>query len=131
MSVEGAALKRAKEVCGVLGVSRWTLNNMNQSGVIRGVKIGGQMRYCSQDVAKLTTFPEEATLEGVPPSVAAEMLRVSAKTVARMADSGEVRSFKTPKGHRRIIKADLERLMTQGTNVGRSPRDAGTDEEQG
>jgi len=131
MSVDGSALMRAKEVCRAIGVSRWTLVNLNQSGVIRGVKIGGQMRYCSKDVAKLTSFPEDEKLEGVPPSVASEMLRVSPRTITRMADDGKVRSFRTPNGHRRIIKADLERLMTQGMNAGRSPKDAGTDEEQG
>lgn len=43
---------------------------------------------------------------------AAELLGVSESTVRRWADAGEVRSYRTGGGHRRILEEDLRRLVT-------------------
>lgn len=54
---------------------------------------------------------------------AAAMLGVSESTVRRWVDAGEVRSFRTRGGHRRIHAADLNTLVTEAA---RTPaRDAG------
>lgn len=42
---------------------------------------------------------------------AAELLGVSESTVRRWADSGEVRSYRTGGGHRRILEEDLRRIV--------------------
>ena len=42
---------------------------------------------------------------------AAEQLGVSESTVRRWADGGEVQSYRTPGGHRRILEDDLRRVM--------------------
>jgi excisionase family DNA binding protein len=45
---------------------------------------------------------------------ACEILGVNESTVRRWADSGEIRCFRTPGGHRRFAEGDLV-AMTQGT----------------
>ncbi len=45
-------------------------------------------------------------------TVAASQLGVSESTVRRWADSGEVQSYRTPGGHRRILEDDLRRLVS-------------------
>ena len=45
-------------------------------------------------------------------TVAAEQLGVSESTVRRWADGGEVQSYRTPGGHRRILEEDLKRLVS-------------------
>lgn len=47
---------------------------------------------------------------------ASELLGVSESTVRRWADAGEVRSYRTSGGHRRILEEDL-RQMVGGPNV--------------
>lgn len=43
---------------------------------------------------------------------ASELLGVSESTVRRWADAGEVRSYRTGGGHRRILEEDLRRLVS-------------------
>ena len=45
---------------------------------------------------------------------ASTMLGVSESTIRRWADSGEVRSFRTSGGHRRILEEDLRRIIGAG-----------------
>lgn len=40
-----------------------------------------------------------------------QMLRVTAVTVARWADEGKLASFRTPGGHRRFHRTDIEALL--------------------
>lgn len=42
---------------------------------------------------------------------ASAMLGVSESTIRRWADSGEIRSFRTSGGHRRILEEDLHRII--------------------
>src|SRR5436190_4023518 len=51
---------------------------------------------------------------------ACEILGVNESTVRRWADSGEIRCFRTPGGHRRFAEGDLF-AMTQGGNSGARP----------
>ena len=43
---------------------------------------------------------------------AAELLGVSESTIRRWADSGDIRSFRTRGGHRRILEEDLKQFMS-------------------
>ena len=48
---------------------------------------------------------------------ACELLGVNQSTVRRWADSGKIRCFRTPGGHRRLAEADLI-AMTRGGGGG-------------
>lgn len=48
------------------------------------------------------------------PAEVARLFRVDGKTVARWAKSGQLASFRTPGGHRRYRRADVEALMSGG-----------------
>lgn len=55
---------------------------------------------------------------------ASELLGVSESTIRRWADSGEIRSFRTRGGHRRILEEDLHLMLTgqaspRGQDTGR------------
>jgi excisionase family DNA binding protein len=54
---------------------------------------------------------------------ASELLGVSESTIRRWADSGEVRSYRTSGGHRRILEEDLRVIVDRATAV--PSRDAG------
>jgi len=45
---------------------------------------------------------------------ASELLGVSESTIRRWADAGQVRSFRTPGGHRRIREDDLRQIVASG-----------------
>ncbi|SHI45627.1 DNA binding domain-containing protein, excisionase family [Nocardiopsis flavescens] len=45
----------------------------------------------------------------------AQMLRVTAVTVARWADTGRLTSFRTPGGHRRFLRAEVEAYLVPET----------------
>ena len=45
---------------------------------------------------------------------ASALLGVSESTIRRWADAGEIRSFRTSGGHRRVLEEDLRRLLTGG-----------------
>lgn len=48
----------------------------------------------------------------LPLRTAAELLGVSESTVRRWSDAGEIRSFRTRGGHRRILESDLRQILT-------------------
>jgi excisionase family DNA binding protein len=56
--------------------------------------------------------------EGAPSwltlGAASGLLGVSESTIRRWADAGEIRSFRTSGGHRRVLEEDLRRLLTSG-----------------
>jgi excisionase family DNA binding protein len=53
---------------------------------------------------------------------AAALLGVSESTIRRWADAGQIRSFRTRGGHRRVLEEDLQHLVLGSAT---SPRDAG------
>jgi predicted site-specific integrase-resolvase len=59
----------------------------------------------------MTTKPEYDTKEYVAPAEGANIAFVSTKTLARMADAGQIASFKLKSGHRRYLREDLEALV--------------------
>lgn len=61
------------------------------------------------------TSPEWLTL-----GAASRLLGVSESTIRRWADSGEVRSFRTAGGHRRVAAEDIRAILERGTR-GRAP----------
>ncbi len=52
---------------------------------------------------------------------ASELLGVSESTIRRWADAGEIQSYRTPGGHRRILEEDIRRLVA--TTHGAHSRD--------
>ena len=48
---------------------------------------------------------------------ASELLGVSESTIRRWADAGEVRSFRTRGGHRRILEDDLRQIVANATST--------------
>ena len=48
------------------------------------------------------------------PAEAASMLGVHPATLARWVDEGHLRAFRTPGGHRRIPRGEVERLLKEG-----------------
>ena len=53
---------------------------------------------------------------------ASDMLGVSESTIRRWADAGDIRSFRTRGGHRRILEDDLQQFMASAPNTA-PPRD--------
>jgi excisionase family DNA binding protein len=47
---------------------------------------------------------------------ASELLGVSESTIRRWADAGEIRSFRTAGGHRRVMEEDLRQLVSSATS---------------
>jgi excisionase family DNA binding protein len=45
------------------------------------------------------------------PGMVAELFKVDAKTVSRWAHSGKLPSFKTPGGHHRFKKKDVDKFL--------------------
>lgn len=45
------------------------------------------------------------------PSMVAELFKVHPRSVTRWANQGKLRSFRTPGGHRRFRKEDVEAFM--------------------
>jgi excisionase family DNA binding protein len=54
---------------------------------------------------------------------ASKLLGVSESTVRRWADAGEVRSFRTRGGHRRILEEDLRQMVAGTTTTGAADSD--------
>ena len=60
------------------------------------------------------TSPERPSEDDwLTPGDAARVARVSTLTLARMANRGQVDSFKLPSGHRRYSRQSIEALTTQ------------------
>lgn len=53
--------------------------------------------------------------ELMTPSEVAEVLRVDAKTVTRWAERGLIRSIKTPGGHNRFFRGDIDAIVNGET----------------
>jgi len=53
--------------------------------------------------------------ELMTPSEVAKVLRVDAKTVTRWAERGLVRSIKTPGGHNRFYRIDIDAIVNGET----------------
>jgi len=51
------------------------------------------------------------TKELMTPSEVGEALRVDAKTVTRWAERGLIRAIKTPGGHNRFYRTDIEAIV--------------------
>ncbi len=51
---------------------------------------------------------------------ASKLLGVSHSTVRRWADAGEIRSYRTSGGHRRILEDDIRQLLAQGVQAASS-----------
>jgi excisionase family DNA binding protein len=47
------------------------------------------------------------------PGEVAKIFRVDTKTVGRWAKAGKLSSVKTPGGHRRFRKSEVDKLLTQ------------------
>jgi excisionase family DNA binding protein len=56
--------------------------------------------------------PDGTRQTWLPLRTAADLLGVSESTVRRWADAGDVRSFRTRGGHRRILREDLQLILT-------------------
>lgn len=54
-------------------------------------------------------------------TTAAKLLGVSVGTVQQMVEMGKLEAWKTVGGHRRIVKASLDRLLTQEQSFSHSP----------
>ena len=52
---------------------------------------------------------------------ASELLGVSESTIRRLADGGEIKSYRTGGGHRRLLRSDVEEFLRNGPQS--SPRD--------
>lgn len=61
----------------------------------------------------MTTSPESP----LTPSDVAELFNVSVQTVGLWADSGKLRSFRTPGGHRRFRRGDVEKFIADQESV--------------
>jgi len=53
--------------------------------------------------------------ELMTPSEVAEVLRVDAKTVTRWAERGLIRAIKTPGGHNRFYRTDIDAIVNGET----------------
>lgn len=54
------------------------------------------------------------TKELMTPSEVAAVLRVDAKTVTRWAERGLIRAIKTPGGHNRFYRTDIDAIVNGG-----------------
>ena len=52
---------------------------------------------------------------------ASKLLGVSHSTVRRWADAGEIRSYRTSGGHRRILDEDVRHFMAQSSQAAATP----------
>jgi excisionase family DNA binding protein len=55
------------------------------------------------------TYPDDV----MTPGQVAELFKVDAKTVTRWATAGKLVSFKTPGGHRRFWKKDVDKFLAE------------------
>jgi excisionase family DNA binding protein len=66
------------------------------------------------------TFDLDALLRGddeyLTPGQVAELFRVDPKTVTRWGAAGKLSSIRTPGGHRRFRKSDVQTLFLAGLN---------------
>lgn len=60
------------------------------------------------------THSDEAS-EYLSPAAAAEFISVTVRSLARMADRGDLKAIQLPSGHRRYLRSDIEALANGGT----------------
>lgn len=60
-----------------------------------------------------TPMPRDGEERLLTPGEVAAMFRVDPKTVTRWAASGRIRSIRTPGGHRRFRRSEVNRLLTE------------------
>jgi excisionase family DNA binding protein len=58
-----------------------------------------------------TTTATAGPAELLTPAEVGRMLRVDPKTVSRWAQAGKIRATRTPGGHRRIYRADVDAIL--------------------
>jgi len=63
-------------------------------------------------MARQVSLPAGAPLDWLSLGPASRLVGVDPDTLRRWADSGRVRAFATPGGHRRFSRSDLERLVS-------------------
>lgn len=68
-------------------------------------------------VAVMTKRINQIAGDYITPGEAAERLYVTPKTLIRMAERGDIRSFTLPSGHRRYLREDIEALAVGETPV--------------
>jgi excisionase family DNA binding protein len=66
-----------------------------------------------RDSLQLSLMPADELLT---PGEVAELFRVGPSTVARWADTGYLASIRTPGGHRRFRRADVDALLAKATS---------------
>ena len=59
----------------------------------------------------------EENTELLKPSEVAVMFRVDIKTVSRWARAGRISAIRTPGGHRRFHRSEIEALIREGEEV--------------
>lgn len=59
----------------------------------------------------MSTLLPPGTPDALTPREVATIFRVDSKTVTRWADKGKLPCFRTPAGHRRFHRADVEALL--------------------
>lgn len=59
-------------------------------------------------------IPSRETVEWISPAEAANIVGVSSKTLASLADDGQVHAIKLPSGHRRYDRSSVEALAEGG-----------------
>ena len=78
---------------------------------------GGRLPYaCWRGLGGFVTEAPQAQ-EWLSLGRASKLLGVSHSTVRRWADAGEVRSYRTSGGHRRILAEDVRQFMTQNSQA--------------
>jgi excisionase family DNA binding protein len=60
------------------------------------------------------SYPVQPGDRLLTPGEVAEMFRVDPKTVTRWANTGKLRSVKTPGGHRRFFLSEIRQAMQEG-----------------
>ena len=77
-------------------------------------------------MARISRRPDERLPEGrwLRLSAACRLLGVDQSTLRRWADSGQVRTFRTPGGHRRFAEEDI-RAMVGGPGPSGQDQDVG------
>ena len=66
---------------------------------------------------KRITLPDAPDV--LTPAQTGAIFRVGPKTLARWEKAGKITSTRTPGGHRRYARAEIERVLNAGANGGR------------
>lgn len=61
----------------------------------------------------MTNRTEQSESDYLTPAEASEITSLHTRTLARLADAGDLEAFYLPSGHRRYRRSDINRLLTQ------------------